>query len=39
MPLCSIACIREGNYGGGAGMGFGIDQTDELDPEVTDMLD
>lgn len=31
--------MREGNYGGGAGMGFGIDQTDELDPEVTDMLD
>jgi hypothetical protein len=37
--LCSIACIREGNYGGGAGMGFGIDQTDEWNPEVTDMLD
>lgn len=39
MPLCSIACIRQGNYEGGAGMGFSIDQTDELDPEVTDMLD
>lgn len=23
--LCFIVCIREGNYGGGVGMGFGID--------------